>query len=44
VRGDPSSHIGDLRHTELVLMDGKMMAADALRAAGGFGGRPRAIE
>jgi imidazolonepropionase-like amidohydrolase len=44
VRGDPSRHIGDLRHTELVLMDGKMMDADALRAAGGFGGRPRAIE
>jgi imidazolonepropionase-like amidohydrolase len=44
VRGDPSRHIGDLRHTELVLMDGKMMDADALRAAGGFGGRPRFFE
>lgn len=44
VRGDPSSHIGDLRHTEVVLMDDKMMDADALRAAGGFGGRPRFFE
>jgi imidazolonepropionase-like amidohydrolase len=44
VRGDPARHIGDLRHTELVLMDGKMMDADALRAAGGFGGRPRFYE
>jgi hypothetical protein len=44
VSGDPSIHIGDLRHTELVLMDGKMMNADALRAARGFAGRPRFFE
>jgi imidazolonepropionase-like amidohydrolase len=44
VRGDPSKHIGDLRHTQWVLMDGKIMNADALRAAGGFGGRPLAFE
>jgi len=44
VRGDPSRQIGDLRHTELVLMDGKMMDADALRTAGGFSGRPRGFD
>ena len=38
-RGDPSRHIGDLRHTRIVMMDGKLMDADALRAAGGFAGR-----
>jgi imidazolonepropionase-like amidohydrolase len=41
VEGDPSEHIGDLRHTRVVMMDGKLMDADALRAAGGFGGRPK---
>jgi imidazolonepropionase-like amidohydrolase len=41
VDGDPSQHIGDLRHTRVVMMDGGVMNADALRAAGGFAGRPR---
>jgi imidazolonepropionase-like amidohydrolase len=41
VDGDPSTHIGDLRNTRLVMMDGKMMDADALRAAAGFSGRPK---
>jgi imidazolonepropionase-like amidohydrolase len=41
VEGDPSKTIGDLRHTRVVMMDGKLMDADALRAAGGFGGRPK---
>jgi imidazolonepropionase-like amidohydrolase len=41
VDGDPSSRIGDLRHTQVVMMDGKLMDADALRAAGGFAGRPK---
>lgn len=41
VDGDPSRNIGDLRHTRLVMMGGKLMDADALRAAGGFGGRPK---
>ena len=41
VDGDPSTNIGDLRHTKLVMMDGKMMEADALRAAGGISGRPK---
>lgn len=41
VDGDPSTHIGDLRHTRLVLMDGKRMDADALRTAAGYSGRPQ---
>jgi imidazolonepropionase-like amidohydrolase len=41
VEGDPSKTIGDLRHTRVVMMDGKLMDADALRAAGGFEGRPK---
>jgi imidazolonepropionase-like amidohydrolase len=40
VEGNPSKHLGDLRHTIIVVMDGKMMDADALRAAGGFSGKP----
>ncbi len=44
VDGDPSTHIGDLRHTRLVMMDGKLIDADALRAAGGFAGRPKYAE
>jgi len=44
VDGDPSRNIGDLRHTRIVVMDGKLMQADALRAAGGFDGRPKAID
>jgi imidazolonepropionase-like amidohydrolase len=41
VEGDPSLRIGDLRHTRAVMMEGDMMDADALREAGGFGGRPK---
>ncbi|HLY54888.1 MAG TPA: amidohydrolase family protein [Stellaceae bacterium] len=44
VDGDPSTTIGDLRHTRIVMMDGKLMEADALRAAGGFEGRPKFME
>jgi len=44
VDGDPSRNIGDLRHTRTVMMDGKLMDADALRAAGGFAGIPRYAE
>lgn len=44
VEGDPSQRIGDLRHTQIVMMDGKLMDADALRAAGGFGGRPKFLD
>jgi imidazolonepropionase-like amidohydrolase len=44
VDGDPSKRIGDLRHTEIVMMEGKLMDADELRAAGGFAGRPKFAE
>jgi imidazolonepropionase-like amidohydrolase len=44
VDGDPSTHIGDLRHTRVVMMDGYWMDADALRKAGGFAGRPKFLE
>ena len=36
--------IGDLRHTRMVMMDGKLMDADELRAAGGFAGKPKFAE
>ncbi|MGA9668364.1 MAG: amidohydrolase family protein [Terracidiphilus sp.] len=41
VEGDPSHRIGDLRNTRTVMMSGKLMDADALRAASGFSGRPK---
>jgi imidazolonepropionase-like amidohydrolase len=41
VEGDPSKHIGDLRQTRVVMLDGKLLDADALRTAAGFSGRPR---
>jgi imidazolonepropionase-like amidohydrolase len=41
VDGDPSKRIGDLRHTKIVMMDGKLMDADELRSAGGFSGKPK---
>ncbi len=40
VDGDPSRTIGDLRHVRTVMMDGKLMDADALRSAAGVRGRP----
>jgi len=40
VEGDPSRSIGDLRNTRTVMMGGKLMDADALRASSGFSGRP----
>ncbi len=43
VEGDPSKRIGDLRNTRTVMMDGKLMDADALREASGFSGRPKMI-
>jgi imidazolonepropionase-like amidohydrolase len=42
VEGDPSKTIGDLRQTRVVMLDGKLLDADALRTAAGFSGRPRA--
>jgi imidazolonepropionase-like amidohydrolase len=41
IDGDPSARIGDLRQTRLVMLDGKLLDADALRTAAGFSGRPK---
>jgi imidazolonepropionase-like amidohydrolase len=41
VEGDPAKRIGDLRQTRVVMLDGKLMDADALRSAAGFAGRPK---
>jgi imidazolonepropionase-like amidohydrolase len=41
VEGDPSVRLSDLRQTRVVMMDGKLMDADALRTAAGFSGRPK---
>jgi imidazolonepropionase-like amidohydrolase len=41
VEGDPEANIGDLRHTRVVMLDGKLLDADALRTAAGFSGRPK---
>ena len=41
VDGDPSTRIGDLRQTRVIMLDGKLLDADALRAAAGFSGRPK---
>ena len=40
VEGDPSSDIATLRQTRTVMLDGKLLDADALRSAAGFSGRP----
>ena len=41
VEGDPSTNIGDLRHTRAVMLAGKLLDADALRAASAYSGRPQ---
>lgn len=41
VSGDPSKQIGDLRHVEVVMHDGRLMKAGDLRAAAGLSGPPR---
>jgi hypothetical protein len=41
VEGDPSVRIGDLRQTRVVMLDGRLLDADALRTAAGFSGRPK---
>jgi imidazolonepropionase-like amidohydrolase len=41
IDGDPSARIGDLRQTRVVMLDGKLLDADALRTAAGFSGRPK---
>ena len=41
VDGDLSTRISDLRQTRVVMLDGKLLDADALRTAAGFSGRPK---
>jgi imidazolonepropionase-like amidohydrolase len=41
VDGDPEANIGDLRHTRMVMLGGRMMDADALRKEAGFSGPPK---
>ena len=41
VDGDPSKRLGDLRNTRVIMLDGKLLDADALRTAAGFSGRPK---
>lgn len=41
VEGDPSRHIGDMRHTRWVMQGGALMNADDLREVAGFSGRPK---
>jgi imidazolonepropionase-like amidohydrolase len=41
VEGDPSKNISVLRQTRVVVLDGKLLDADALRSAAGFSGRPK---
>jgi hypothetical protein len=36
-----AKRIGDLRQTRVVMLDGKLLDADALRDAAGFAGRPK---
>ena len=43
IDGDPSTRIGDLRQTRVVMIEGKLLDADALRKAAGFAGRPKSI-
>jgi imidazolonepropionase-like amidohydrolase len=43
VEGDPSKKIADLRQTRVVMLDGKLLDADALRTAAGFSGRPKPV-
>jgi imidazolonepropionase-like amidohydrolase len=43
VDGDPEKSIGDLRQTRVVMLDGKLLDADALREAAGFSGRPKPV-
>jgi hypothetical protein len=41
VDGDPSSDVDALRQTRVVMLDGNLRDADALRSAAGIAGRPK---
>ena len=41
VSGDPEKNIGDLRHVDLVVLDGTAMSGDDLRKEAGFSGAPK---
>lgn len=41
IEGDPSTNIGMMRQTRVVMLGGKLLNADELRGAAGFGGRPK---
>jgi hypothetical protein len=41
VEGDASERLSDLRQTRVVILDLKLMDADALRTAAGFSGLPK---
>jgi imidazolonepropionase-like amidohydrolase len=41
IEGDPATRISDLRQTRTIMLDGKLLDADALRTAAGFSGRPK---
>jgi hypothetical protein len=43
VEGDPSKQVSDLRQTRTVMLGGKLLDADELRAAAGFSGRPKTV-
>ena len=40
VEGDPEKRMADMRQTRWVMLAGKLLNADELRAATGFSGRP----
>ena len=44
VEGDPSKRIGDVRNTRVIVLEGKLLDADALRTAAGFSGRPKTAQ
>jgi hypothetical protein len=44
VDGDPSKRIADVRNTRVIMLDGKLLDADALRTAAGFSGRPKTAQ
>ncbi len=41
VDGDPEKNIGDLRHVDVVVLDGALLDGDALRKEAGFSGKPK---